>query len=136
MQSMTWLVELANAQSQEFLDLQDIGGRYYQLKRGFLDKLRALVEQAPNYQLRVGAIQSAKGSKGSANAPFVLILVTSAGLTVSFLGSIGDKGHGRIVGVWPAQFRGVLEADQDAILNLLYIATERPEAVRHLELVF
>jgi hypothetical protein len=135
-QSMTWLVELANAQPQEFLDLQDIGDRYYQLRRGFLDKLRALVEQAPNYHLRVGAIQSARGSDGAVIVPFILLLVTSAGLTVSFLGSITDKGHGRIVGVWPAQFRGVLKADQDAILNLLYIATERPEAVRHLELVF
>jgi hypothetical protein len=133
---MTWLVELANAQSQEFLDLQDIGGQYYQLKQGFLDKLRDLVEQAPNYHLRVGAIQSAKGRKGTATAPFILVFVTSAGLTVSFLGSITDRGDGRIVGVWPAQFQGVLKVDQDAILNLLYIATERPEAVRHLELVF
>jgi len=133
---MTWLVELTNGQSQEFLDLQDIGGRYYHLKRGFLDKLRALAEQAPNYHLCIGAMKSIKGSKGTANLHFILVLVTSAGLTVSFLGSITDKGHGRIVGVWPAQFRGVLEADQDAILNLLYIATERPEAVRHLELVF
>jgi len=133
---MTWLVQLADAQPQEFLDLQDIGGRYYQLRRGFLDKLRALVEQTPNYHLHVGAIQSAKGSKGTVTVPFILLLVTSAGLTVSFLGRITGKGHGRILGVWPGQFRGVLEADQDAILNLLYIATERPEAIRHLELVF
>jgi hypothetical protein len=132
---MTWVVDLVNGQSQEFLDLQEIGGQYYQMKRGFLSKLRTLAKTKPNYRVRVGAIRTAKESKGVAGKPFLLFLVTSAELAVAFLGHETSKGEGRIVGVWPAQFRGVLEADHDAILNLLYLATERSEAVRQLELV-
>jgi hypothetical protein len=133
---MTWVVELADAESQEFLDLQDIGSRYYQLKPGFLQKLQTMVKQVPNYLLRVGAIQSMRGDKGACKAPFILLLITTEGLAVTLLGNLTDRGGGRIVGVSPAQFRRVLEADQQAIPNLLYVAVERPEVVRHLELVF
>jgi len=133
---MSWLVEMVDGQSQEFIDLQEIGGRYHRLKPSFLAKVGVLVEQAPNYRLRVGVIHSAKGSKGTVKTPFILLLITSAGLSVTFLGSASTKGGGRIIGVWPAQFQGVLKTDQDAVMNLLYIIAERPEAVRQLELVY
>lgn len=133
---MTWIVEWVDGQPQEFLDLRDIGRQYYELKQGFFEKLHALVKQAPNYHLRIGALRSVKGSKGVAALYFVLLLVTSTGLAVTLLGETTNKGVRRIVGVWPAQFRAVLEADQDAIANLLYIVAERPEAVQNLEVVF
>jgi hypothetical protein len=133
---MTWRVALADAESREFLDLVDIGGRYYRLEPGFLEKLQTRVKHVPHYHLRVGAIQSIEGLKGSGESPFILLLVTLAGLAVTFLGCVSENGGGRIVGVWPAQFRSVLETDKQAVMNLLYIAVERPEAVRHLELVF
>lgn len=133
---MTWVVEWADGQSQEFFDLQEIGRQYYALKPQFLMKLRVLVKEAPNYHVRIGALRSVKGSKGVPNASFVLTLITSEGLAVTFLGDIAGKGAGRIVGVWPTQFRAILEADEDAIVNLLYIVTERPEVVQHLELDF
>lgn len=123
--------------SQKFIDLHSLSKQYYQLKPDFIEKLQSLIKEKPNYLKRTDLIRSAKGPKKRVlSRPFLLLLITIKGLTVTFLGDLSDDNSGYILGVWPSQFKRVLEADSDAIINLLYVIVERPDVLLRLELVF
>lgn len=132
-----WKVDMIDESSQNFIDLLSLINQYYQLKPDFFEKLQSLIKEKPNYTIRTNVIRSAKGPKRRIlTKPFLLLLITNKGLTVTFLGDSSNDHGGYILGVWPSQFKRILETDSSAIINLLYIMVERSDVVLSLELVF
>jgi hypothetical protein len=133
----TWKVEMVSEPSQKFIDLNFLSNQYYHLKPDFIEKLLNLIEKKSNYSKRTDVILSVTGPKDRVlTKPFLLLLATIKGLVVTFLGDISNNSSGFILGVWPNQFKRILETDSDAIINLLYVIVERPDIVLRLELVF
>ncbi len=133
----TWHVKLAEGPSRKFLDIHTLSGQYYQLNPRFVGKLQRLIREQVAYKARYGFILSVKEpSETKLIAPFILLLVTRMNFTASLLGSLDEVGGGSIVGVWPYQIKELLNSDPQAILSLLFIITERPEAVQSLHLLF
>jgi len=134
-----WRVELVEGPTREFLDLHALVGSYYRLHPRFLKKLQEQIKCHPIYRVRAGIIRKAADSKSrQLDAPFILLLITHTGLTVSLLGNLSseeDEG-GHLVGVWPAQFSHVLKADPQALINLLYLVSEQPQSLRRMDLLF
>jgi hypothetical protein len=133
----TWHVNLVEGPSRQFIDLRKLCGQYYQLNPRFIEKLNSHIEEHRTYKVRLGVIHSVKEpSDIQLPNPFILLLVTRTGLTVSLLGGLDETGGGSIVGVWPLQIKEILNSDPQAIVTLLFIITERPEAVQSLHLIF
>ncbi|MFX1476438.1 MAG: hypothetical protein ACFFCO_13355 [Promethearchaeota archaeon] len=132
-----WHVKFAEGSLQVFLDIHTLCGQYYQLHPRFIKKLHSHIKEQRTYTVRHGVIHSVKDpSNSQLTDPFILLLATRAGLTVSLLGGLDEIGGGSIVGVWPHQIKELLGSDSQAILTLLFIITERPEAVQSLQLLF
>jgi len=122
--------------SKEFIDLHFLSNQYYQLKPDFIEKLQILIRKKSNYSRRDDSIRSTRGPEKRVLAkPFLLVLATRKGLMVTLLGDLSDDNSALILGVFPIQFKHVLEIDSNAIINLLYIMIEQPSVVQHLELV-
>ncbi|MFX1563907.1 MAG: hypothetical protein ACFFDP_11450, partial [Promethearchaeota archaeon] len=104
----------------EFIDLHFLSNQYYQLKPDFIQKLQSLIQRKANYSKRDSSIRSVRGPKKRILAkPFLLFLSTIMGLMVTLLGELSDDNSAIILGVYPSQFKRILELDTNAIINIL-----------------
>ena len=134
---MTWKVKLTQGPVQHFYDVQNILGSYYELQRGWLQRVQALIKTRRNYNIHLNLIQAIQGPKGKTLlAPFLLLLVTKTGLTVTFLGELTEDESACLIGVWPKTFRNIIKSDSQALLNLLYITIEKPKLIEQIDFFF
>ncbi len=133
----TWQVNLVDGSKRTFYDISQILGQYYKLQPEWIKKLQVHIKQESAYQISLSVINSVSGPQGaSLHAPFLLLLITKTRLTVTLLGELAESGAGCIKGIWPKTFLKILETDEKAILNMLYIISEQPQLVEKLELYF
>jgi hypothetical protein len=134
---MTWKVKLAQGPLQHFYDIQRCLGSYYELQKGWIQRIQSLLKTKSHYNLHLDVIKAIKGPKGrSLIAPFILLLVTKTQLTVTFLGELTEDESACLIGVWPNTFRNLIKSDKKALLNLLYIAVEKPKLVEQIDFYF
>jgi hypothetical protein len=134
---MTWTIKLVNGSEHQFVDLQQVVGQYYELQAGYIHQLQSNIRKASSYSVHTSLIETTKGpKKNSLKAPFLLLIITKTGLTVTFLGELTEDDAGYIVGVWPENFLSILKQDNDAILKLLFIITNQPALIKKLDLYF
>jgi hypothetical protein len=132
-----WIVKLIKESTHRFIDLQAASGQYYELQSGWIHKLQSCIKEQSTYSVHLNLIEMTKGPKGEQlQAPFLLLLITTTKLTVTFLGELGENEIGYIIGVWPEQFLQILKEDEDAIVNLLFIITEQPQLMETVDLYF
>jgi|GEM_PF-3224877 len=132
-----WTIKLVNGSQHSFVDLHQAIGKYYEIKTGWIQKLQTCIKEQPTYFVHINLIDSIKGPEHEKLvAPFLLLLVTKTKLTITFLGELTEDETGIIVGVWPDKFLQILESDEDAILNLLFIITNQPELVEKIDVYF
>ncbi len=133
----TWVVNLIEGREQKFFDIQQLKGNYYEMQPEWIEKLQSLIKRHPDYKVHINLIESVSGPRREGLiAPFLLLLVTKTQLTVTFLGELTEDNTGVILGVWPKNFLKILDADDKAILNLLYVIIEQSELVAKLDLIF
>jgi len=135
--AMAWKVKLVQGPLQRFYDLQQIMGSYYQLQKGWVQRVQSLIKTQPHYNIHLDVIKVIQGPKG-ANllAPFLLLLVTKTQFTVTFLGELIEDEAACLFGVWPKTFRNLIKSDSQALLNLLYIVVEKPNLVEQIDFFF
>lgn len=131
------MVSLIEGRKQRFFDIQQQKGNYYEMQSKWIEKLQSLIKEQPDYNVHVNLIKSVSGpQKEEPIAPFLLLIVTKTQLTVTFLGELTEDNTGIILGVWPENFLTILDADDKAILNLLYVIIEQPELIAKMDLFF
>jgi hypothetical protein len=134
---MTWKVKLAQGPVQQFYDIQQILGSYYELQTGWIQRVQALIKTRSNYNIHLNVIKAIQGPKGKTLlAPFLLLLVTKTGLTVTFLGELTEDESACLIGVWPKNFRNVIKSDSQVLLNLFYITIEKPKLIEQIDFFF
>ena len=134
---MVWKVHLIKGAVQQFHDIQQILGQYYELQQGWVRKLQSRINKEPNYHIHLNVIKSVQGPKGaSLLVPFLLLLVTKTKLTVTLLGELTEDESAYLIGVWPDAFCKVLRTDHQALLNLVYITVEKPRLIEEMQMFF
>lgn len=134
---MKWHVKLVQGPVQQFYDIQEILGSYYQLQKGWVQRIQSLIKMKPHYNIHLNVIKAIKGPRGrSLLAPFLLLLVTKTELTVTFLGELTEDESACLIGVWPKAFKKIIKSDSQALLNLLYIVVEKPKIVEQIDFFF
>ena len=134
---MMWTIQLVNGSEYQFIDLQKVGGQYYELQAGFFHQLQSCINKSSSYSVHTNLIKTTKGpEKNTLKSPFLLLVITQTALTVTFLGELTEDDTGCIRGVWPENFLSILEKDNDAIVKLLFIITNQPELIEKLDLYF
>lgn len=135
--TITWKVKLAQGPVQQFYDIQQILGSYYELQKGWVQRVQSLVKTKSHYNIHLNVIKAIQGPKErSLLAPFLLLLVTKTQLTVTFLGELTEDESAYMIGVWPKTFRNIIKSDNQALLNLLYIIVEKPKLVEQIDFFF
>jgi hypothetical protein len=136
--SMTkWTIKLVNGSEFKFDDLQKVIGHYYALHTDWIHKLQSRIKEQPTYSVHVNLIDTIRGPKSETLlAPFLLLLITTTKLSVTFLGELTEDETGYIIGLWPTKFLHIIKSDKDAIHNLLYVITNQPELVEKVDVYF
>lgn len=133
----SWTVKLIKGEHYAFADLLQRIGQYYELQSAWVQKLQAHIKAEPKYEVHLNLIDSVQGPNGETLvAPFLLLLITKTKLTITLLGELTENDTGHVIGVWPEKFLKILETDEKAILNLLYIIVEQPSLIEKIELTF
>ncbi|MFX1565462.1 MAG: hypothetical protein ACFFCH_05680 [Promethearchaeota archaeon] len=132
-----WTVTLVDGSTLQLLDLQKTGYQYYELQAGFIQQLQTAIKRQPTYSVKLNLIDSTLGPNSEQLlAPFLLLLITTTKLTVTFLGELTENETGYIIGIWPPKFLRIIKSDSQAILNILYIITNQPTLVEKLDVYF